>query len=333
MGKISIFNYEIFYLDYLEGRLGEDDVRMLMEFFEGHPECRLDDPELPVLSLDDDIVFKGKNDLKQTDDNEAITTENVEHFMISEAENILSDEKREELNQLVEGNTTLEKERKRYSAVYFAPDTSVVFQNKESLKQRKTIVLWPYIAAGIAAAIISFVFLMNGGDETGIGNIDGPAIADQPNKLTPKVDPKSPDNNTIVVENEPVQIQTAGLENVFGQTPNESESADDFTPLSTKKPRLLSFALNKDPEPITKNLGEKPKTFSNNEQELIHADINPSPTQVIANAMSNPIEPITSFVSKKTNTNVDFQTRKATEDKKGGFFFKVGKFEFSRNKH
>ena len=52
-----------------------------------------------------------------------------------------------------------------------------------------------------------------------------------------------------------------------------------------------------------------------------------------ATPMINPIEGITSFVSKKTNTEVAMGARKNSKGKKGGFFFKVGKFEISKNKH
>jgi hypothetical protein len=50
-------------------------------------------------------------------------------------------------------------------------------------------------------------------------------------------------------------------------------------------------------------------------------------------AMENPIEPVTSFIAEKSKTDVEFKRRKATKEKKGGFFLKIGKFEFSKNKN
>ncbi len=50
-------------------------------------------------------------------------------------------------------------------------------------------------------------------------------------------------------------------------------------------------------------------------------------------AMENPIEPVTNFISDKAKTEVEFKRRKAEGKKKGGFFLKIGKFEFSKNKH
>ena len=46
------------------------------------------------------------------------------------------------------------------------------------------------------------------------------------------------------------------------------------------------------------------------------------------NGMQNPIEPITKFISEKTNTEIDFRQPKSK--KKKGFLVKIGKFELER---
>lgn len=333
MGKISIFNYEIFYLDYLEGRLGEDDVRMLMAFFDEHPECKLDDPDLPVLNVSDDYVFQGKSDLKQTDDKEAITEENVEHFMISDSEGILSDEKQAELNQVVDGDAGLEKERKRYNAVYFAPDTSLVFQNKEDLKRRKTIVLWPYVSAGIAAAIISFIFLMNGdGSDFGKVEVSNP-VAKTPEKIIPvQTDNESPsDDDQVIIEDAPIQYYNAFNDLSSYSEPKKKPLNNSYVPLKRKRPHSHLVALEKELMPITtytnKTPNETPNVLETKQPEPYRTELPGD------NRMVNPIEPVTSFISKKAKTEVDFGRKKATSEEKGGFYFKVGKFEISRNKH
>ena len=43
MERISIFNYEAFYLDYLEGRLNQEDSALLLLFLESHPELIVED--------------------------------------------------------------------------------------------------------------------------------------------------------------------------------------------------------------------------------------------------------------------------------------------------
>jgi len=327
MGKISIFNYEMFYLDYLEGRLGEEDIRMLMEFLKEHPECELEDPDLPTLSVDDESIFKGKADLKQTDDNEAITLANVEHFIISDAEGIISDDKRTELNQVISQNPELEDERKRFGAVYFAPDVTNVYQNKGDLKRRKAIVLWPYISFAAAASVIGFVFLMNDSGSN-VGYFDTTGFADKSITVVPvELTPDSPEkNNGILDENNPVKVYQALIENIIEPKRNKANDEDDsFTPLTPKDSRQIQVAF--EPlKPISDGLTPTPMVFEN--------DNVPTTVPVTASmSMNNPIKPLTSFVTKKTNTTVDMGTRKKAKGKKGGFFFKVGKFEISKNKH
>ena len=48
--------------------------------------------------------------------------------------------------------------------------------------------------------------------------------------------------------------------------------------------------------------------------------------------MKNPIKPLTSAISKKTKTDVEFKTAKPSQDKPSGFYLRIGKFEVSRKK-
>ena len=49
MEKISIFNYEAYYLDLLEGNLSEEDTALLLDFLEQHPHLKLDHEFMPEL--------------------------------------------------------------------------------------------------------------------------------------------------------------------------------------------------------------------------------------------------------------------------------------------
>ena len=42
MERISIFNYEAFYLDFLEGNLNEADTLMLTDFLEANPGLKVE---------------------------------------------------------------------------------------------------------------------------------------------------------------------------------------------------------------------------------------------------------------------------------------------------
>ena len=123
MERISIFNYEAFYLDFLEGNLNEEDTALLMAFLEENPDLRIDDAELP--SYDEDSLTLNpdfKNSLKQPDLSGAISNDNVEHFMIANTEGLLEESKTEELEAFVSQNPVLAKEIRIYNAVHLEPD-------------------------------------------------------------------------------------------------------------------------------------------------------------------------------------------------------------------
>lgn len=325
MERISIFNYEIFYLDYLEGKLEENDVAMLMQFFEEHPECVLENDDLPTLSDDSTTVYKGKASLKQVEDSEAITTTNVEHFMISNAEGLLSNEKSEELSEFVEGDVNLEKDNKRYNAVYFEADSEIVFQNKEDLKRKKVFVLWPYVSGAIAAAVISFVFLMNGGTSTVTGDVETDSFAFMPEFVTPKLqDQVSPNKSPIVFEDVPVKNQIATYEKPQRSNKTEKRPIEKFESLAFRRAHNMESSFDKKIEPMTLDYNPPlPTDLHNNNEGPITVD----------NRMQYPIKPVTNFIGEKTNKNIEFGRKKATKTKKGGFVIKIGKFELSRNKN
>jgi len=191
MERISIFNYEAFYLDYLEGNLSDADTAMLMAFLEEHPECRMEEELLVTLDEPESFSYQAKNSLKQVDESDAINLSNVEHFIIADAEGILDKQKQSELHEMVAESPVLQETQSRYKAVYFTPDTSLHFQNKRSLKRRESLVLWPYISvAAAAAAVVALVFLTDF-DNSG-----------QATKITPKTGTPVFADNDVTAPNE-----------------------------------------------------------------------------------------------------------------------------------
>ena len=158
MEKISIFNYEAYYLDYLEGNLSKEDTAMFLAFLEEYPECKMDGDEMPVLSDEDAPSYKFKNNLKQVDSDDAITLANVDHFLIEATEGIITEEKKKELASFIQVND-LSYDEKLAGAVYYTPDKATVYKDKAGLKQKEALVLWPYISTVAAACIIILMLL------------------------------------------------------------------------------------------------------------------------------------------------------------------------------
>lgn len=325
MERISIFNYEAFYLDYLEGNLSEEDTQMLLQFLEEHPECRMEEDELVTLDDVAPMTFSGKNNLKQVDEAAPIGMNNVEHFMIADAEGLLEADKKEELNAVVAENQELEVTRNRYKAVYFTPDESVVFAGKADLKQRKALVLWPYMAGAVAAAAVVVLMLLPtdtiGTLPFSIETQTGQGVAGTNGVQNDVIKPVN--DIEIQENNNPVVTFAKAVTNTVVPTVKELEK------MNTRK--IDSFgdkAIDMRLRPVTADIYKEDATT--NTEPKVFVTAGPQGEDL---AMENPIEPVTSFIAEKAKTEVDFKRRKADGKKKGGFLVKIGKFEFSKNKH
>lgn len=331
MERISIFNYEAFYLDYLEGNLSVEDTRMLMEFFETHPECRLEIEEVVTLDKVGEFSFLNKESLKQVDEEDAISLDNIEYFMIADAEGILDRKKSEELHEVIDSNEKLLATKNRYDAVYFEADESLIYKNKKSLK-RRTIVLWPYLSVASAAAVIALVFFVNAPQvkfpdvnfavNNWVQNISDNQSQNSNNEI-PEVVPtvevvatNNPNSKRSVTNSGKIyNKQDSNISDIISSGPLKSKPIPSLTSFDTKELMPVSTI---DPQSVASN----------------HSVVAPVEERIARNdAMNNPIEPITNFLSDKVNREVDFGQRKPKGSKKRGFYVKVGKFELSRNRH
>lgn len=331
--RISIFNYEAFYLDYLEGNLGEEDTALLLAFLEEHPELVEEEDDFILLDPKEDMpVFEEKDSLKIVNDNAVITLTNAEHFLIAESEGQLPASKQEELNTLVAQHPLLQKERKYLAAMFLQADTSIVYTEKGGLKRKGAIVFWPYIAFAAASVLIAFFFVMNDGSETDL-------VADDTEK-----GPKELPQEKTQVES-PELIQYAKDESMEDE-PMESNRVNDN---STERvaPRRVIVNPKTGPTVATVNDIKHQKarrvinSMDNHDLQPVVSHIDPPTVSYVEESdyaqasemdMKNPIKPITSRLGKTINKQVDFQTGKAANNAGAGFFLKIGKFEVSRKK-
>lgn len=332
--RISIFNYEAFYLDHLEGNLGDEDTALLLAFLEENPELKMDDEELPIFDVDDyHLTATEKLELKQSDEDEVILLNNAEYFMISETEGLLSEQKVSELDVLVSQNPELEKDRAYFGAVTMKPDLSIVYDNKEGLK-RKVVVLWPYLGMAAAASVLIAFFLLTN------NQLEESSLTADKEKLEEKQDKKT-DQNILREEKSPSQI------------------AEEKSDNSTNPPNVInvdeSTIQREHPKPQN-NRGERATIASLEKrdiQTLVHSlegfelqpisatlpnvsENNTSTGSDVASTgyehMTDPIQGVTARINKRIKPEVEFRTAKPTDTQNGGFFLKVGRFEFLRKK-
>lgn len=154
MSKINLNNYEAFMLDHMEGNLSPQDTLALKAFAVLHPELDLNfDEELATLHTEH-ISFENKQNIKAAFSDELV---------IGYLENILEGSEKQEAEKLVIHNTVFKHELELYKRTIAVADTTIVFENKESLKRRGVVILFPqnnYIRVAAALLLLLGLWFM-----------------------------------------------------------------------------------------------------------------------------------------------------------------------------
>lgn len=343
---ITIENYEAFYLDFLEGNLSEEDTHALTVFLEAHPELKLDDEELPILSIDETVNLTAfeKELLKKDDSNAIITTENAEFYIVSELENQLNDKQKSELNKIVASSEELKTEKALYQKTILPVET-VLYPNKSELIQEKKariIPLW-LIGSSIAAASVGFFFFFQT-PETGMPSqfpMPNYAIQKAPVKETKDKFEYDTKKNTFQVIKDNSESRHIENQTKDNRLPNEKLLQYELE----NGPLNPDFAFN--PQEKKENQKESNETKQNEENKIQldfpivspgndYVKVEPKETNVDlasnsgVSGLYNPIPLVTKTMSERLHTTVEF--KKHRDKTKKGFFLKIGKIVIDRTK-
>jgi hypothetical protein len=328
--RINSDNYEVFYLDYLEGNLSAEESAQLQSFLLIHPELEVDLNELNQLSIAHSPLLQNefKLGLKQVDFlTDAISEQNAEEFIIAASEGILTTQKHAELKKFVQKNEAWTKVFQTFAQTKLQPRNTEVYQNSAELKrrERKLLPLFFTIAAAALFVIAFLVYQFNGNaaknssaqtfanhqkDSTKLtkrNNGIGPSQADvfpQDMQVTSQktrkvLDAVVPDKNSF---EPPVHVEPAPIlsQQKIDNTPEEDVYIAGYVP---QAPNANTYVV-----PVRVNIPEDK-----------------------ANSLVNPIFPVTNALSAMLNTEIDFGKTRNTASDKRGFFIKIGKFEVSHN--
>jgi hypothetical protein len=348
---IHIDNYESFYLDYLEGTLSEAERIAFEEFLAAHPELQIDE-ELVFLDEPAEKMDPLQKFLLKKEDLSIVTNENLDYFAIGKVEKVLSANEEKLFDGYLAANPEAQKVLAAYQETRLQP-SAVLYPNKEELKEKEVVLVpWKLIGGLTAAAAILLLFFQIGFNNNGSKETTGNTVTatngkgsktksdgKKPvNKVVPSVDPAS-ENATYVADktNNPKSEKTIRTnpdkhkKDVQHPDSNrEKNSPDPLIPVPQQneknqvadnkphQPTILPPVKN-DKQPVAPTLNENPDKAPSKDLAVHSTGSN----------MKNPIPVITSTLSEKTKTPVDFQTGKATDTQKGGFFVKIGKFEIS----
>jgi hypothetical protein len=144
--KINRDNYEAYFLDYHEGQLSPEMVEEVLMFVEQNPDLKnvFNEFESVSLSADQNIIFEKKSSLKK---NQVFATSqvnelNYEEYLVGETEGLLNAEQLASIEEFISINPQFEKDRSLFALAHLSADDEIVFEAKESLKQ-KAIAIGP----------------------------------------------------------------------------------------------------------------------------------------------------------------------------------------------
>lgn len=161
--NISKDNYEIYILDYYEGKLNESQTQELLAFVGANPDVKAEFDAFENISLTEDTSIQ--YDFKECLKKEAISSScminlcNYQEFFIADSEGDLSISQKSQLEKFRLLHPNLNNDYHLFQLTKLSADKTIVFENKHQLKKfsifnipiNKKII---YQTASIAASLI-----------------------------------------------------------------------------------------------------------------------------------------------------------------------------------
>ncbi len=148
-------NYEIYFMDYLDGVLPDEYEAELRAFLLVHPDLReLLEGMNEVRLQPGGEVFEKKRELKQQ-----VNEKEVVYHAIAEAEGVITDEERRWVEENVERDE-FEREVEAFKSVRMKPESGYVFEGKDALRRRPAVIVFMKRYAGVAAVVLFAVVLV-----------------------------------------------------------------------------------------------------------------------------------------------------------------------------
>ncbi|MEI6275032.1 MAG: hypothetical protein WCP08_03530 [Prolixibacteraceae bacterium] len=153
--KITRDNYEIWFLDYLEGRLDEMKSEELRLFLVSQPDLAEElEAFSPALSADSNIVYPDKELLKKEQYNDPVFFETV---TVAAMEGDLNEAEFHSLEKWLMNNPAQQKFFGELKSTKLKPDLQITFQAKNMLKKKIALsTIWMRMAAVAALFLLAF---------------------------------------------------------------------------------------------------------------------------------------------------------------------------------
>jgi hypothetical protein len=163
---INRSNYEIYFIDYFDGRLDEKSRKELFAFLKANADLKDEFDRFGNVSVAANplIAFGGKDRLKK----DVITLFNYKTWLAAYVENDLTDSQKKEVESFLSKNNSIKPELEILKQIRLVPDEKIIFPKKNDLKKKNKVIsfsaaLKPLaVAAAITALfIISYFIIQN----------------------------------------------------------------------------------------------------------------------------------------------------------------------------
>ena len=115
--KINRNNYEIWFIDYADGKLSAEDKKELFQFLQTHPDLKEEFESFENVKLEtDNTVFENKEALKKS--SLIITEKNHDKYFIAYHENILSSADKKAVEQFLNNYPGVKKDFDAFGKTY-----------------------------------------------------------------------------------------------------------------------------------------------------------------------------------------------------------------------
>jgi len=336
MEKINKHNYEGFYLDYLEGNLGEIEQAMLFDFLDNNLDLKaeLEDDILDytLSSSADKLTVFEKEDLKHFEClNDEVCLNNVNDFIIADLENDISLEKKKELDRFIIEHK-LEETKHYFHATKLVPNLTEVYSDKAGLKKRGTLIpLFIKISSVAAVGLLLFNFISSTDSE--YYSLRQSNFALQIDSLNHKFEINLADNNSVKTVELKANLPKKSEFNSIDNLPNFDEvKVDSVQSIIQDLPNIKNDIAIENIKPIVKDSSVSPLNIEppNFEDDIVQSKA-PKETKDNGIKLIDMYQPITNLTNSYTSLNVSY--KKSTEESKYQVTnIKLGKFSFERKR-
>lgn len=151
-------NYEIFFIDYYDNQLSDEQKSELIVFLEQNPDLQDEFYEFAhvfdnQLEPEKEFTFSSKESLYIDEEFEKESISEFDKLCIAYYEKDISKSEKEKLQKIIDRDERLNRKFKSYQRSFLKPDLEIVYPNKGELK-RNTVPLFSKQALSIAASII-----------------------------------------------------------------------------------------------------------------------------------------------------------------------------------